>query len=85
MSEEQKRPEEVAPHPEENLFKKVITITVGIMLVALIFMALVTFFFSMLSSISAFFQPQYVPLITAIFSLVVIGIGVYLVKMFLSK
>ncbi|MCZ7355859.1 MAG: hypothetical protein O8C66_11745 [Candidatus Methanoperedens sp.] len=70
---------------EDNSFKKLINVAVVIMLVGLIFIALFTFFFSMQDAISALFDPQYVPLIKAIFSLVIIGVGVYLVKMFLSK
>lgn len=78
MNEEQKS-------VETDTFKKLINVAVVIMLVALIFIALFTFFFNMQDAISALFDPQYVALIKAIFSLVVIGIGVYLVKMFLSK
>ena len=70
---------------DENLFKKLTTVAVVIMLVALIFIALFTFFFSMQDAISALFDPRYAALIRAVFSLVVIGIGVYLVKMFLSR
>lgn len=70
---------------EENSFKKLINIAVVIMLVALIFVALFTFFFSMQDAISTLFDYRYVALVKSIFSLVIIGIGVYLVKMFLSK
>ncbi len=70
---------------EENSFKKLINVAVVIMLVALIFIALFTFFFSMQDAISTLFDYRYVALIKSIFSLVIIGIGVYLVKMFLSK
>jgi len=70
---------------ETDSFKKLINVAVVIMLVALIFIALFTFFFNLQEAISALFDPQYVALIKAIFSLVVIGIGVYLVKMFLSR
>lgn len=70
---------------EENSFKKVINIAIVIMLVALIFIALFTFFFSMQDAISTLFDYRYVALVKSIFSLVIIGIGVYLVKMFLSK
>ncbi len=70
---------------EENSFKKLINIAVVIMLVALIFIALFTFFFSMQDAISTLFDYRYVALVKSIFSLVIIGIGVYLVKMFLSK
>ncbi len=70
---------------EENSFKKLVNIAVVIMLVALIFIALFMFFFSMQDAISILFDYRYVALVKSIFSLVVIGIGVYLVKMFLSR
>ena len=70
---------------EENSFKKLVNIAVVIMLVALIFIALFTFFFSMQEAISSLFDYRYVALVKSVFSLVIIGIGVYLVKMFLSR
>ncbi len=70
---------------EENSLKKLVNIAVVIMLVALIFIALFTFFFSMQDAISSLFDYRYVALVKSIFSLVIIGIGIYLVKMFLSK
>lgn len=79
------RANEVQKSAEEDSFKKLVNIAVVIMLVALIFIALFTFFFSMQSAISALFDYRYVELVKAIFSLVVIGVGVYLVKMFMSK
>ncbi len=84
MNEEEKGTAE-EKSTDENTFKKLINIAVVIMLVALIFIALFTFFFSMQDAISRLFTSQYAPLMQAIFSLVIIGIGVYLVKMFLSK
>ncbi len=81
MNEEQK----IEGRPEDNSFRKLINVAVVIMLVGLIFIALFTFFFSMQDAITALFDPPYVPLIKSIFSLVVMGMGVYLVKMFLSK
>jgi uncharacterized membrane-anchored protein len=83
MNDEQRSTEE--KKIEDNSFKKLINVAVVIMLVALIFIALFTFFFNIQAAISALFNPQYVALVQAIFSLVIIGIGVYLVKMFLSK
>lgn len=83
MNDEQRSTEE--KKIEDNSFKKLINVAVVIMLVALIFIALFTFFFNMQAAISTLFNPQYVALVQAIFSLVIIGIGVYLVKMFLSK
>ncbi|MCX9011488.1 MAG: hypothetical protein OIN66_10240 [Candidatus Methanoperedens sp.] len=79
------RADEVQKSAGEDPFKKLVNIAVVIMLVALIFIALFTFFFSMQSAISALFDYRYVELVKAIFSLVVIGVGVYLVKMFMSK
>lgn len=70
---------------DKDSFRKLTNIAIVIMLVGLIFIALFTFFFNMQDAISALFDPQYVSLMKAVFSLVVIGIGVYLVKMFLSK
>jgi len=79
------RTDEVQKSAGEDPFRKLVNIAVVIMLVALIFIALFTFFFSMQSAISALFDYRYVELVKAIFSLVVIGVGVYLVKMFMSK
>lgn len=83
MNDEQKASEE-KPLIEEKSLTGLINIAVVIMLVALIFIAMFTFYFSMLSAISVLFDYRYVELIRAIFSLVIIGIGIYLVKMFLS-
>ncbi len=65
--------------------RKIISTAIVIMLVFLIFIALFTFFFSMQNAIGILFDPQYVELVRAIFSLVVLVTGIYLVKMFLSK
>ena len=83
MNDEQKSSEE-KPLIEEKSLTRLINIGVVIMLVALIFIAMFTFYFSMLSAISVLFDYRYAELIKAIFSLVIIGIGIYLVKMFLS-
>lgn len=84
MDDENKSLEEKPSH-EDKSFRKIINVAVVIMLIGLIFIALFTFFFSMQEAISVLFHPQYAPLIKAIFSLVIIGFGVYLIKMFLSK
>ncbi|HWQ96228.1 MAG TPA: hypothetical protein VN368_02530 [Candidatus Methylomirabilis sp.] len=81
MEGEQKSDEK----PEEKTFKNLINAAVVIMLVGLIFIALYTFFFSMQDAISMLFEYRYVALIKSIFSLAVIGLSVYLVKMFLSR
>lgn len=68
---------------DNDSFKKLINVAVVIMLVALIFIAIFTFFFSIQDAISVLFEYRYVALVKSIFSLVIIGVGVYLVKMFL--
>ena len=82
MEGEQKSVEEKM---EDKTFRKLINVAVVIMLVGLIFIALYTFFFNMQDAISTLFDYRYVSLVKSIFSLVVIGVGVYLVKMFLSR
>jgi len=82
MESEQKSIEETK---EDMTFKKLVNVAVVIMLVGLIFIALYTFFFNMQDAISTLFEYRYVSLVKSIFSLVVIGVGVYLVKMFLSR
>ncbi len=84
MNDEEKNIEEKTPKEDYSL-RKIINIAVVIMLVCLVFIALFTFFFSMQEAISVLFHPQYAPLLRAIFSLVIIGVGVYLIKIFLSK
>jgi polyferredoxin len=83
MGDEQKVTE--VKNPEDHTFKKLINVAVVIMLVALIFIALFSFFFNMQDAIISLFEPRYVALMKAIFSIVMIGVAVYLVKMFLSK
>jgi membrane-anchored glycerophosphoryl diester phosphodiesterase (GDPDase) len=70
---------------EDNSVKKLINVAVVIMLVALIFIAMFQFFFNMQEAISRLFDNRYVALMNAVFNIVVIGIAVYLVKMFLAK
>jgi len=84
VEDENKNLEEKPSH-EDKSYRKIINVAVVIMLVGLIFIALFTFYFSMQEAISVLFHPQYAPLIRSIFSLVIIGIGVYLIKIFLSK
>jgi len=70
---------------EQNSFKKVVSAAVVVMLVALMFIALLYFFFSMQEAISALFDPRFAPLMQALFSLAVLGTGVYFIKVFLAK
>ncbi|MCZ7403073.1 MAG: hypothetical protein O8C61_12695 [Candidatus Methanoperedens sp.] len=83
MDDEQKVSDE--KKPDDNSFKKVINVAVVIMLVFMIFIALYSFFFNMQDAISRLFETRYVALMNAIFDIVVIGVAVYLVKMFMAK
>ncbi|WP_440951651.1 hypothetical protein [Methanococcoides sp. FTZ1] len=69
----------------DESFKKLVNASVVIVLVALIFIALFSFFFSMQEAIFALFNPRYQALMQAVFSLMVVVMGVYLIKMFLGK
>ncbi|NPE27739.1 hypothetical protein HNV12_07120 [Methanococcoides sp. SA1] len=66
-------------------FKKLVNVSVVIVLVALIFIALFSFFFNMQEAIIALFHPRYQALMQAVFSLVVLFMGIYMIRMFLSK
>lgn len=83
MDNEQKVTE--VKNPEDNSVKKLTNVAVVIMLVFMIFIALYSFFFNMQDAISRLFESRYVALMNAIFDIVIIGVAVYLVKMFLSK
>ncbi|MEL4304324.1 hypothetical protein [Methanococcoides sp. LMO-2] len=69
----------------DESFKKLVNAAVVIVLVALIFIALFSFFFSMQEAIFALFNPRYQALMQAVFSLMVVVMGVYMIKMFLAK
>ncbi|HEY9246794.1 MAG TPA: hypothetical protein VIO11_08115, partial [Candidatus Methanoperedens sp.] len=69
----------------EDPFKKLTRYAVVAIFVLLILMAAFTFFFSMQSAIGTLFDYQYVELVRAVFSLAVLGIGIYIVRMYLSK
>ncbi len=83
MDDEQKVAE--VKNPADNSVKKLINVAVIIMLVALIFIGIFSFFFNMQEAISRLFETRYVALMNAIFNILVIGVAVYLVKMFLAK
>jgi len=69
----------------DNSFKKMANIAVIIMLLGLVFIALFSFFFNMQTAISDLFSPRYQALMQALFSLVILGVGVFLIKMLYSK
>lgn len=93
-SMEEEKPATVAPDAKgktsngnnnDESFKKLVNASVVIVLVALIFIALFSFFFSMQEAIFALFNPRYQALMQAVFSLMVVVMGVYMIKMFLGK
>ncbi len=69
----------------DNSTKKNANKIVVFMLVFLIFISLLSFFFNMQSAISDLFDPRYQSLMQAIFSLIVLSVGVLLLKMFYPK
>ncbi len=69
----------------DNSTKKNANKIVVFMLVFLIFISMLSFFFNMQSAISDLFDPRYQSLMQAIFSLIVLSIGVLLLKMFYPK
>ena len=74
-----------AKNNNDASFKKMVNAAVIIVLVALIFITLFSFFFSMQEAIAALFHPRYQALMQAVFSLVVLVMGIYMIRMFLSK
>ncbi len=66
-------------------FKKLVNAAVLIVLVALIFIALFSFFFNMQEAIIALFHPRYQALMQALFSLIVLVIGIYMIRFLLPN
>lgn len=69
----------------DKSFKKMANVAIIIMLLGLVFIALFSFFFNMQTAISDLFNPRYQALMQALFSLVILGVGVFLIKMLFSK
>ncbi len=66
-------------------FRKLVNAAAMIVLVALIFIALFSFFFNMQEAIIALFHPKYQALMQALFSLLVMILGIYMIKLLLSN
>ncbi len=84
MNDEEKSADE-NKNVEPDSFKKLIRNAFVIILVLFILVVMFNFFFSMQSAIGTLFDYQYVELMRAIFSLVVLVIAIYILKKFLSK
>lgn len=65
--------------------KKLVNAAVLIVLLALVFIALFSFFFNMQEAIIAIFHPKYQALMQALFSLLVLIIGIYMIKFLLPN
>lgn len=73
------------PETNDSSFKKLVNAAVLIVLLALIFIALFSFFFNMQEAIIALFHPKYQALMQALFSLLVLVIGIYMIKLLLPN
>lgn len=75
--------QEDAPDNSDASFKKLVNAALLLVIVALVFIALFSFFFSMNEAIIALFHPRYQALMQAIFSLIVLVLGVYMIRVLL--
>ncbi|WP_410508889.1 hypothetical protein RSJ42_01000 [Methanosarcina hadiensis] len=73
------------PQDNDPSFKKLVNAAVLIVLLALIFIALFSFFFNMQEAIIALFHPKYQALMQALFSLLVLFTGIYMIKLLLPN
>lgn len=73
------------PQNSDTSFKKVVNAAVLIVLVILVILAMFSFFFNMQEAIAALINPKYQALVQALFSLLVLVIGIYTIKRFLSN
>jgi hypothetical protein len=69
----------------DTSFKKLVNAAVLIVLLAFVFIALFSFFFNMQEAIIALFNPKYQALMQALFSLLVLVIGIYMIKLLLPN
>jgi hypothetical protein len=74
-----------SPENSDASFKKLVNPAVLIVLVILVFIAIFSFFFNMQGAIVALIHPKYQALIQALFSLLVVVIGIYMIKLLLSN
>ena len=72
-------------YPQNNNapIKKFVNTAVLIILVILVLLAMFSFFFNMQGAIAALINPKYQSLVQALFSLMVLVIGIYTIKRFL--
>ncbi len=73
------------PQNSDASFKKVVNAAVLIVLVILVIIAMFSFFFNMQEAIVALINPKYQALVQALFSLLVLVLGIYTIKRFLSN
>jgi hypothetical protein len=73
------------PENNDSSFKRLVNGAVLVVLLALVFIALFSFFFNMQEAIIALFHPKYQALIQALFSLLVVILGIYMIKLLLPN
>lgn len=73
------------PHSSDTSFRKNVNTVVLIVIMILIIIAMFSFFFNMLEAIAVLINPKYQALVQALFSLLVLVIGIYTIKRLLSN
>lgn len=73
------------PQNSDSSIKKFLHSAVLIVLMILVLLATFSFFFNMQEAIAALINPKYQALVQALFSLLVLVIGIYTIKRFLSN
>lgn len=73
------------PQNSDAPLKKLVNAAVLIVLVILVIIAMFSFFFNMQEAIAALINPKYQALVQALFSLLVLVLGIYTIKRFLSN
>jgi hypothetical protein len=74
-----------SPENHDASFKRLVNAAVLIVLVILVLISMFSFFFNMQAAIAALIHPKYQALVQALFSLLVLIIGIYTIKRLLSN
>lgn len=69
-----------SPQNSNAPFRELVYAAVVIVLVILVLIATFSFFFNMQEAIAALINPKYQPLVKALFSLLVLVLGIYAIK-----
>jgi hypothetical protein len=74
-----------SPENHDVSFKRHVNTAVLVVLVVLVLISMFSFFFNMQAAIAALIHPKYQALVQALFSLLVLVIGIYTIKRLLSN